>query len=166
MGNSHSPRVSSPTSTKCGDYPIPPKHRHLRKSRSAAILSTLTLGCAKPAPSYRIESYCSSSQTSTVADRDEKLSFDAPPKYAYTTQDPLEDDAATAYKAFLKTYPEYHSTWILDSLRRSDFARLDRAGETYVDYMGGSLYPESLIRVHTDFLNHSILGNTHSVSNP
>ncbi|KAF9529749.1 pyridoxal phosphate-dependent transferase [Crepidotus variabilis] len=31
--------------------------------------------------------------------------------------------------------------------------------------MGGSLYPESLIRVHTDFLNNSILGNTHSVSN-
>ncbi|KAF9550618.1 PLP-dependent transferase [Agrocybe pediades] len=31
--------------------------------------------------------------------------------------------------------------------------------------MGGALYPESLIRVHTDFLNRSILGNTHSVSN-
>ena len=31
--------------------------------------------------------------------------------------------------------------------------------------MGGALYPESLIRVHTDFLNRSVLGNTHSVSN-
>ncbi|THV06665.1 PLP-dependent transferase [Dendrothele bispora CBS 962.96] len=31
--------------------------------------------------------------------------------------------------------------------------------------MGGSLYPESLIRVHTDFLYKSIMGNTHSVSN-
>ncbi|KJA28786.1 hypothetical protein HYPSUDRAFT_128646 [Hypholoma sublateritium FD-334 SS-4] len=31
--------------------------------------------------------------------------------------------------------------------------------------MGGALYPESLIKVHTDFLKHSILGNTHSVSN-
>ncbi|KAJ6593168.1 pyridoxal phosphate-dependent transferase [Mycena capillaripes] len=31
--------------------------------------------------------------------------------------------------------------------------------------MGGAIYPESLIRVHTDFLNRSVLGNTHSVSN-
>ncbi|KAF8911556.1 pyridoxal phosphate-dependent transferase [Gymnopilus junonius] len=31
--------------------------------------------------------------------------------------------------------------------------------------MGGAIYPESLIRVHTNFLNRSILGNTHSVSN-
>ncbi|KAF8234407.1 PLP-dependent transferase [Tricholoma matsutake] len=31
--------------------------------------------------------------------------------------------------------------------------------------MGGALYPESLIRVHTDFLNRSVMGNTHSVSN-
>lgn len=165
MGNTHSPRVTS-ASTKYCDSPPPLKHAPLRKQRSTALLSVLTLGCTKPAPSYTIDSFCTASQTSTVADRDEKLSFDAPPKYAYATQDPLEDDAAAAYKAFLKMYPEYHSTWILDSLRRSDFARLDRAGETYVDYMGGSLYPESLIRVHTDFLNHSILGNTHSVSNP
>ncbi|KAJ7592057.1 pyridoxal phosphate-dependent transferase [Mycena floridula] len=31
--------------------------------------------------------------------------------------------------------------------------------------MGGSLYPESLIRVHAEFLNENILGNTHSVNN-
>jgi molybdenum cofactor sulfurtransferase len=36
--------------------------------------------------------------------------------------------------------------------------------ETYVDYMGGSLYPESLIRVHTEFLAGNALGNTHSIS--
>ncbi|KAH9935189.1 PLP-dependent transferase [Epithele typhae] len=45
-------------------------------------------------------------------------------------------------------------------------ARLDRAGESYVDYMGGSLYPDSLVRVHAGFLQRNILGNTHSVSNP
>jgi hypothetical protein len=61
--------------------------------------------------------------------------------------------------------PEYRLTWILDTLRRTDYARLERADETYVDYMGGALYPESLVRVHTNFLNHNILGNTHSVSN-
>ncbi|KAF9478117.1 PLP-dependent transferase [Pholiota conissans] len=31
--------------------------------------------------------------------------------------------------------------------------------------MGGAIYPESLIKAHTDFLKRSILGNTHSVSN-
>ncbi|KAJ3799126.1 pyridoxal phosphate-dependent transferase [Lentinula aff. detonsa] len=30
--------------------------------------------------------------------------------------------------------------------------------------MGGSLYPESLIRVHTEFLASNVLGNTHSIS--
>lgn len=72
---------------------------------------------------------------------------------------------ARAYLAFLKSFPEYQSTWILDSLRRTDFARLDRSGETYVDYMGGAQHPESLVRAHSDFLSESILGNTHSVSN-
>lgn len=62
-------------------------------------------------------------------------------------------------------FPEYRLTWILDTLRRTDYTRLERTGETYVDYMGGALYPESLIRVHTHFLNNSVLGNTHSVSN-
>jgi hypothetical protein len=65
----------------------------------------------------------------------------------------------------LNDLEEYRLTWILDTLRRTDFARLERRNETYVDYMGGSLYPESLIRVHTEFLSQHILGNTHSVSN-
>ncbi|KAI9573290.1 PLP-dependent transferase [Boletus coccyginus] len=73
--------------------------------------------------------------------------------------------AALAYSAFLQAYPQYQSTWIIDTLRRSDFARLDRAGETYVDYMGGAQHPESLVHVHGDFLTQSIMGNTHSVSN-
>lgn len=105
--------------------------------------------------------------TTAASDNDEKRSFDPPPLYAYSTSavDILEDAAATAYKSFLKEYPDYQLTWILDALRRSDFSRLDRSGETYVDYMGGSLYPESLIRVHTGFLHRNILGNTHSINN-
>ncbi|KAH9920973.1 pyridoxal phosphate-dependent transferase [Fomitopsis serialis] len=68
--------------------------------------------------------------TTAASDHDEKRSFDPPPLYAYSAS----------------AFPEYQLTWILDALRRSDFSRLDRSGETYVDYMGGSLYPESLIR--------------------
>ncbi|KAF9038706.1 PLP-dependent transferase, partial [Panaeolus papilionaceus] len=59
----------------------------------------------------------------------------------------------------------YHLTFPLDALRRTDFTRLDQRGEVYVDYMGGALYPERLIRSHTEFLVGNILGNTHSVSN-
>ena len=77
----------------------------------------------------------------------------------------LQNDTAVAYKAFLNAFPEYALTGILDTLRQSDFSRLDRIGETYVDYMGGSVYPESLVRDHTAFLNNSVLGNTHSVNN-
>ncbi|KAF9062911.1 PLP-dependent transferase [Rhodocollybia butyracea] len=60
---------------------------------------------------------------------------------------------------------------MIDTLRRSDYTRLSRTlpnlskeTETYVDYMGGSLYPESLIRAHTKYLTSNVLGNTHSIS--
>ncbi|KAH0828956.1 methyltransferase type 11 [Lanmaoa asiatica] len=77
----------------------------------------------------------------------------------------LGEQAPLAYSAFLQAYPEYRNTWILDALRRTDFARLDRVGETYVDYMGGAQHPECLVHVHGDFLTRNIMGNTHSVSN-
>ncbi|KAL1751506.1 pyridoxal phosphate-dependent transferase [Schizophyllum commune] len=63
-------------------------------------------------------------------------------------------------------HEEYRLTWTLDALRRSDFQRIDSAGETYVDYMGGALYPEGLLHVHIDLLRQVIMGNTHSASNP
>ena len=78
---------------------------------------------------------------------------------------PLEEQAAFAYSAFLQAYPEYQRTWITDTLRRSDFTRLDQVGETYVDYMGGAQHPECLVRAHGDFLTRNIMGNTHSVNN-
>ncbi|KAK0243746.1 pyridoxal phosphate-dependent transferase [Armillaria nabsnona] len=31
--------------------------------------------------------------------------------------------------------------------------------------MGGTIYPESLIHIHTDFLHRSVLGDTHSIGN-
>lgn len=77
----------------------------------------------------------------------------------------LPNSLSSSLNAYPTCFTEYQLTWILDTLRRTDFSRLELAGETYVDYMGGALYPESLIKVHTDFLKHNILGNTHSVSN-
>lgn len=74
-------------------------------------------------------------------------------------------DVKDAFDEFVYEYPEYQHTWILDSLRRSDYSRLVRSDETYVDYMGGCIFPESLVKVHSDFLSRNIMGNTHSVSN-
>lgn len=63
------------------------------------------------------------------------------------------------------SYTEFRLTHILDSLRQSDYGRLKTTGETYVDYMGGAIYPERLIHAHTEFLDRNVLGNTHSTSN-
>ena len=170
MGNSHS---HAPSSAGLDMHHAPAsKTLTVRRKRSQAAFSALTLGCAPTSYAPSVPSYREYPvrEDASFSDRDEKrsASFDPPPVYALsrsTSPDSLEDAAAIAYKAFLKEYPQYQLTWILDALRRTDFGRLDRPGETYVDYMGGSLYPESLIRVHSAFLQRSILGNTHSVSN-
>ncbi|KAH8096784.1 PLP-dependent transferase [Cristinia sonorae] len=162
MGNASSSSIDLPPAS----FTSPKKHHQrqvVKSKRSKSALSAFTLGCTSASAYDYPDSF--PSQDSTLGDREEKLSFDPPPLYAYSTHDLLEDDAAIAYKSFLKSHPGYQSTWMIDALRRSDFARLDRVGETYVDYMGGSLYPESLVRVHTDFLHHNILGNTHSLNN-
>ncbi len=66
---------------------------------------------------------------------------------------------------FLQVYPAYASTEIIDSLRRSDYARLDQAKHVYLDYTGGGLYAESQIRAHHELLRTQVFGNPHS-SNP
>lgn len=49
-----------------------------------------------------------------------------------------------------------------NALRTSEFSRLDAGGHVYLDYTGGGLYPESLVRAHADLLTHQVLGNPHS----
>ncbi|GJE97554.1 PLP-dependent transferase [Phanerochaete sordida] len=165
MGNSQ----SQPTPTAALPQPFlrDPK-RMSRMSQATQVVakrqsmafSGLTLGCTSAAPHFDDDASQDGSETSSHT-------LEPPPPLYAATSELQEDDekAALAFKEFLKTYPEYKLTWTLDALRRSDFSRLDRSGETYVDYMGASLYPESLIRVHTDFLRRSVLGNTHSVNN-
>lgn len=162
MGSSHS--AITQDSVPVLETKPRPRPRPVTRKRSTAALSALTLGCSS-ASAFPEDDYVSK-RSSTVSD-DDKHSFEQPPPLYASTTDLHEDDtkAAQAYKAFLKQYPEYQLTWMLDALRRSDFGRLDRSGETYVDYMGGSLYPDSLIRVHAGFLQRSVLGNTHSINN-
>lgn len=72
------------------------------------------------------------------------------------------DEMDEAFAAFLKTYPAYETTRGLDELRTTEYARLDRQGHVYLDYTGGALYAESLLRQHVALLSDNVFGNPHS----
>src|SRR5512143_1083087 len=67
--------------------------------------------------------------------------------------------------AFLKAYPSYPTTHIIDDLRAVEYARLDVGGHIYLDYTGGGLYAETQLRRHNKLLAEHVFGNPHS-SNP
>jgi molybdenum cofactor sulfurtransferase len=69
-----------------------------------------------------------------------------------------------AFAAFLTDYPEYAGTTQLDALRASDYRRLDDQQHVYLDYTGGSLYGDSLVRAHVELLTTQVFGNPHSAS--
>jgi selenocysteine lyase/cysteine desulfurase len=73
-------------------------------------------------------------------------------------------NGAAAYSDFLRRFPGYAATTIVDELRAADYARLDRLGHTYLDYTGGGLYAESQLRRHQELLAGRVLGNPHSQS--
>ena len=62
---------------------------------------------------------------------------------------------------FLKKYPTYASTSALDDLRAADYARLDRAGQVYLDYTGAGLYAQSQVDKHRQLLLDNVYGNPH-----
>ena len=50
------------------------------------------------------------------------------------------------------------------SLRARELSRLDRTHQTYLDWTGSALHPESLVRRHARALHDTVLGNPHSDS--
>jgi selenocysteine lyase/cysteine desulfurase len=72
---------------------------------------------------------------------------------------------STLYSLFLEKFPEYAGTASLDRLRESEYNRLDRLGQIYLDYTGSGLYAESQVRRHHYCLVDGVFGNPHS-SNP
>lgn len=66
---------------------------------------------------------------------------------------------------FLKSYPTYPTTHLIDDLRATEYSRLDLGGHVYLDYTGGGLYAESQLRRHNKLLSEHVFGNPHS-SNP
>jgi selenocysteine lyase/cysteine desulfurase len=51
-------------------------------------------------------------------------------------------------------------------LRATEFARLDEAGLTYLDYTGSALYAASHVRQHAEQLVRGVYGNPHAESDP
>ena len=172
MGNSQS-RNNSPSHREMSRKPSVPILRHKSSCHytpyAAASASTPAFSHYPSTPAFSHLPPLPPKDDVSLSTQDEKRGIHEPsPIYTITlpTTDYTPDDpSSVAYKAFLKEYPQYQLTWPLDVLRRTDFARIDRAGETYVDYMGGALYPDSLVQVHANFLQRSVLGNTHSINN-
>ncbi len=73
---------------------------------------------------------------------------------------------AAALADFGRRYPAYAGTAVLDDMRARDYARLDVAGQVYLDYTGGGLYAESQLARHRDLLAGAVFGNPHSQSVP
>jgi selenocysteine lyase/cysteine desulfurase len=65
---------------------------------------------------------------------------------------------------FLRRFPGFGEMAVVQTLRDSEFRRLDELGHTYVDYTGGGLFGESQVRKHSDLLLGSVLGNPHSTN--
>lgn len=69
-----------------------------------------------------------------------------------------------ALDTFLKHYPSYRSTEILDRIRAREYSHLDHSGQIYLDHTGAALYAESQILRHQEMLSDLIFGNPHSES--
>jgi len=66
------------------------------------------------------------------------------------------------YRQFLAAYPQYTETAVIDTLRETQYAILDRSKTVYLDYTGGGLYAESQLDAHHDLLRRNVFGNPHS----
>jgi len=63
---------------------------------------------------------------------------------------------------FRARFPYGDEFMVLSELRQQEYKRLDQQGHVYLDYTGGGLYPDRLVREHADFLRNVVLGNPHS----
>lgn len=78
----------------------------------------------------------------------------------------IKPEMSAALDAFRRAYPDFASTSVLDTLRATEYGRLDERGLTYLDYTGGGLYATSQVREHQELLAAAVLGNPHSQNLP
>jgi selenocysteine lyase/cysteine desulfurase len=76
----------------------------------------------------------------------------------------MRNPTSEAELDLLRRFPEYRATRYCDVLRADDHAQLDASGHVYLDFTGGGLYAESLLRAHHELLRGQVLGNPHSAN--
>jgi molybdenum cofactor sulfurtransferase len=69
-----------------------------------------------------------------------------------------------ALVAFRQQFPTFDTTQSLDTLRATEYARLDAQQQVYLDYTGGGLYAECQVREHLEMLSLHVFGNPHSTN--
>lgn len=69
-------------------------------------------------------------------------------------------DARVQFLADHPAYPEHQ----VETMRQHEYARLDEQQVTYLDHVGGTLPPDSLLEQDYQALKKTILGNPHSGS--
>jgi molybdenum cofactor sulfurtransferase len=74
-------------------------------------------------------------------------------------------DMCGALARFLRRYPAFAKTGVLDIVRATDYPRLDEQGHTYLDYTGGGLYAETQLRQHQELLIGALFGTPRSPRN-
>jgi len=65
---------------------------------------------------------------------------------------------------FASRFPDYLQTGLLDTLRQSEYSRIDRQEHVYLDYTGGGLYSEKQLQTHMTLLQENVFGNPHSTN--
>ncbi len=63
---------------------------------------------------------------------------------------------------FLADYPEYTTTTMLDDLRATEYAYLDRNQDVYLDYTGAGLAATAQHQAHGEWISAGCHGNPHS----
>lgn len=81
------------------------------------------------------------------------------------SNDYSHENQEAAFTAFKQAYPSFETTRKLDELRASEYSRLYRHDQVYLDYTGGGLYSDYQIREHMKLLQDGVFGNPHS-NNP
>ena len=76
----------------------------------------------------------------------------------------MTDLAIDTEVSFHREHPDYAGTAVLDELRATDFARLDRDGHVYLDYTGGGMFASSQVAEHMELLASGVFGNPHSIN--
>lgn len=66
------------------------------------------------------------------------------------------------FETFIRQFPDYQNTSLIDDLRRTDYGILDQQGHIYLDYTGGGLFAASQLRQHQALLSAHVFGNPHS----